>query len=297
MNNKKTWFGVFGAAACIAIASPAVAQPLPEGVMGTDKATEGRTDVAKGGFESADRFDKGDSKDTTELKLSAGGLLTSGNAPSRFITGSGKFKMRRELNQLTASVAANYAQTQAPSEDSLETTVENLQGRVRYDRFFTDVLAGFLAVSATRDRFQGLDLRLSIDPGLAFYIIDDSGQQLWAEAGYDFQYDMRRDDAIDAAALEGEKLDETEVRHNARAFVGYDYTLSEEVTFNTGVEYIQSVEESKNWRLNWNFGISSNLGKSFAAATTFALKYDHNPLPGIEELDTVAAVSIVYNML
>ena len=44
-----------------------------------------------------------------------------------------------------------------------------------------------------RDRFEGLDLRLDLDPGLAYYFINTKKHRLQGEAGYDFQYDIRRD--------------------------------------------------------------------------------------------------------
>jgi putative salt-induced outer membrane protein YdiY len=297
MKTATSWMTALGTVSvAILITASAVAQPLPEGLMDNESATEGKTDVVKDGFEAAPELDK-DAKDTTELKISAGGLFTTGNSRALSLTGASKFKLRRDANQLSAAAAGNFARSAATPDDSMETTLENFQGRVRYDRFFTEVLAGFLAASATRDRFQGLDLRLNVDPGIAFYIIDHKGHQLWSEVGYDLQHDIRRDEAIDAALLEGDVVDKSETRHNGRAFVGYDNSLNEEVTFNTGLEYIQGLQDTTNWRLAWDAGLTSNIGESFAIATTFSLKYDHNPLPGVENTDAITAVSVVYNLL
>lgn len=296
MNLSKLCSAPLGAALFVVIASPAAAQEPPEGLMETKAATEGKTDVTTDGFEAAAEREA-ESKDTTELKLSAGGLFSTGNSRALSLTGAGKFKLRRGANQLSAATAGNYARSSATPDDGMETTLENVQGRVRYDRFFTKVVTGFLAVSGTRDRFQGLDLRLNVDPGIAFYIIDDKSHQLWTEVGYDLQHDVRRDEAIDAAALEGEVVDKSETRHNARGFVGYDNSINEEVTFNTGIEYLQSVQETKNFRLTWDSGLSSNIGSNFAVATTFTLKYDNNPLPGVKKTDAITAVSIVYTLL
>lgn len=288
---------MFGVACVVLTAGPAAAQQaLPEGLLETEAATEGKTDVAKPGFEAAAERDEED-KDTTELKVSAGGLFTTGNARAMSLTGSSKFKLRRDANQLSAALAGNYARSAATRDDAMETTLENVQSRVRYDRFFTEVLAGFLAVSANRDRFQGLDLRLNVDPGVAFYVIDDKSHQLWTEVGYDLQYDIRRDEAIEAAEAEGNEVSKTETRHNGRAFVGYDNSINEEVAFNTGAEYIQGLQETKNWRLTLDAGLTSNINDTFAVATTFTLKYDHNPLPGVEKTDAITAVSIVYTLL
>src|SRR5690606_38390958 len=78
----------------------------------------------------------------------------------------------------------------------LEPNVANVQGRVRYDAFFHRHISAFLMTTARYDRFQGLDLRLNVDPGFAFYILPKPKHRLWAEVGYDFQYDLRRSDSI-----------------------------------------------------------------------------------------------------
>ncbi|MEZ4219669.1 MAG: DUF481 domain-containing protein [Polyangiaceae bacterium] len=278
------------------ITSAAAAQDEPAGLMKQDAATGGATDVATAGFE-APVAAEGEDKDTTEANLSAGALVTTGNARSLALTGAGKYRLRRAENQFSAALAANYARSASDPDSDTETTVENLQGKLRYDRFVSKNVAVFIAMSGRRDRFQGLDLRLNVDPGVAYYFIDEKAQQLWAEGGYDLQYDVRRDENIEAAAATGETLDKTETRHNGRLFAGYDNAVSESVSFNTGVEYLQDVQETKNWRLNWDVGLTSSIGKGFSIATTFSLKYDNNPLPDVEKTDTVTAVSLVYKLL
>ncbi len=275
-------------------ARAAVAQPA--GLMKQDAASAGKTDVAAEGFQAAER-DKEDAKDATEAKISAGGMLTTGNARSLAATTAGNFRLRRSLNQLSIAAAANYSRAAANADADMETTVENYQGKVRYDRFVAKQLALFLSTSARRDRFQGLDLRLNLDPGVAYYFIDEKAQQLWTEIGYDLQYDVRRDENIDAAAAKGESVDKTKVQHSGRLFAGYTNSVNEHVKFNTGVEYLQGLPETERWRLNWDVGLSSAIGGDFSLATTFSLKYDHAPLPGVKELDTVTALNLVYTLM
>lgn len=263
--------------------------------MSQDAASSGSTEVATTGFEAPVAAEE-ESKDATTANLSAGGLVSSGNSRAVAVTGGGDFRARRGSNQISAKAAANYSRSAAEGQ-GMQTTVENYQGKVRYDRFLAKGFAVFMAVSARRDRFQGLDLRLNVDPGLAYYFIDQDKQQLWAEAGYDLQHDIRRDQAISAALVDGVVLGKTETRHNVRLFGGYDNKLNENVTFNTGLEYLQSVQEGESWRLNWDVGLTAALAERFSFNTTFSLKYDNNPLPDVEELDTVTAFSLVYTLL
>jgi putative salt-induced outer membrane protein len=282
-------------AALVLVASTAAAQTLPEGARKTDAASAGKTDVAESKFAGAEKA--ADDKDGENVEVSAGGLITSGNARQLALTASSKGKLRRGRSQLSGAAAINYAEAAADRSSGLETTVENLQGKLRYDFFFAEQWAAFLGLSARRDRFQGLDLRLNVDPGLAYYLIDEDKHQLWFEGGYDLQYDVRRDENLAEAAAAGEDLDKTEVRHSVRTFAGYDNQVNERVSFSTGIEYIQSVEKLDTWRLGWDSSLKSNIAGSFSTAVVLVVAYDNDPLPGIEELDITTSFNLVYALL
>jgi putative salt-induced outer membrane protein len=273
------------------------ADDLPAGVMKTQQATKGTESVATSGFETQAKRDEATSKDALELKLAAGGLASSGNSRSTAITTTGKFRVRRENNQLTLAMAQNYGRAATTPDADTAVTVENYQGKTRYDRFLSGGLAVFVAMSGLRDRFQGLDLRLNFDPGIAYYFVDEAKQQLWGEFGYDLQYDFRRTDKVYEAFMKGTPIDKAEMRHSSRLFLGYQNNLNKVVTVDTGLEYLQALSETENWRLNWIFGLTSQIGGDFSIATTFNLKYDNNPLPGVKNTDTTMAISLVYSLL
>jgi putative salt-induced outer membrane protein len=283
------------AAALVLAASPVAAQPAA-GTMKQDAATSGSTAVATEGFEAAKKAAEA-SKDTAEAKLQAGMLLASGNSSSLAITSLGSFRVRRGPNDFSAAAAGNYAH--AGTGDDRKVSVENFQGKLRYDRFLTESVALFLSISARRDRFQALDLRLNFDPGVAYYAIDQPKQQLWAELGYDFQYDVRRDENIQAEFVRSGGtvvIDKTETRHSGRAFAGYKQQVNDNVGFSTGVEFLLGLPDTEYWRLNWDVGLNAALSERFSLATTFSLKYDHHPLPGVKKTDTLTAVNLSYTL-
>ena len=281
----------------LSLSTPSRAEtPLPDSLVKSTKASEGKTEVATSGFEKSDRT-KPDSKDATELEVSAGGLASAGNSRSIAATAAGKFRLRRDADQVGAALAANYGESAINKGEGLQTTVENFQGRVRYDRFLAGSFAAFGAVSARHDRFQGLELRINLDPGVSYYFIDEDKQQLWAEGGYDFQHDIRRDDAIAAALADNYHLGKTNDRHSVRAFVGYSSVLSDTVKVATGLEYLQGLSPATNYRFNWDGAVTSAVGKSFSIATAVSVRYDHNPIPGVENTDIVTSISLVYHLL
>jgi putative salt-induced outer membrane protein len=285
--------------ACLAHAGAARADEdsTPKGILKHDDASKGTTDVATSGFEAAaQREDAETAKDATEAKLSAGGLGAAGNSRSLALTATETFRIRRRSEQLSLSSAVNYAQAGKTNQPTT-TSVENLQGKLRYDHFFVGSLAGFVGVSARHDRFQGLDLRLNIDPGFAYYFIDEKDQQLWGELGYDFQYDIRRQSNVDDAAAKGAPIDKTQTQHGGRAFVGYTSKINDHISAATNLEYIQSLEHADHFRVNWDGSLNSSISAAFSIATTLLVQYDNAPLAGIMTTDTTASVSLVYKAL
>jgi putative salt-induced outer membrane protein YdiY len=279
-------------------ATPAFAQEdLPKGLMQTKAASSGSENVTSAGFEAPVATASDEDKDTTELKINAGGLASGGNSKSLAMTASSKLRVRRGMNQLSAAAAANYGKAAPKGESDMRTTVENYQARIREDRFLADHFAVFVAMSGLRDRFLGLRFRLNFDPGFAYYLLDEAKHRLWLEAGYDLQHDFRRGDALRAAFAKGVALERSEVRHSGRLFLGYENSLTENITVDTGLEYLQAFKDTENYRINWDLGINSRIGGNFSLATTLNLRYDHNPLPGIKTTDVTSALSLVYQLL
>jgi putative salt-induced outer membrane protein len=259
------------------------------------KATSGATDVAKEGFQKAEAPPAEEAHETSG-KVTAGGIFATGNAKSVAATAGASLRLRRAMNQYSAEAAFNYGRAAVAPSDKLETTVENYQGRVRYDRFLSTNWALFGQVSGRRDRFQDLDLRLNFDPGVAYYFIVQEHQHLTLEAGYDLQYDIRRKDAVEAAELAGEPIDATETRHAMRLAAAYDNRLNEHVTFETNLEYLQAFDPTKAYRINWVSFLSATIVNDFAVAVGFTLRYDNFPLPDVHKLDTITTLNLVYTL-
>jgi putative salt-induced outer membrane protein len=279
-----------------------------------DQATSGSTELeGQGSFQTAQDPAEGD--DATELGLSAGGLLSTGNANQGAVTGALNLRLRRGDHQFSSAALGNYGAAKLDQESAYEPTVKNVQGRVRYDYFFAKRWSAFGMVTARHDTFQQLDLRLNVDPGVAFYILPESNHRLWAEAGYDFQFDLRTREGYAVKDAEGAFLDEdgmvvedvgdsaidedekTATNHAARLFMGYSNHLSDAVSFDTGIEYLQSVIDAKTLRVNFDAGLTAALSQKFSISTTFTLRYDNNPLPEVGKLDTVTAINLAYRFL
>ncbi len=284
------------------VALTASAQDLPTETVKANTATKGSTDIATGGFVKSALPASDDPTNATELALAAGGLFSSGNARTIALTSLAKLRVRREEHQLTLSAAGNFARA-GKKDEPVDTTVENYQGLARYDYFFSNKVSLFLQTTARRDRFQGLDLRLNVDPGIAYYFVNTKTNKLQVEAGYDFQYDIRRDpDRVvpvpDDAPVGTQPmiLDKTQDLHNLRLFVGYENKLYKEVSFVTSLEYLQNFADTDKYRLIFDIGLKTNIAEKLAIATTYTMRYENSPLPNVEKSDSIASINLVYTL-
>jgi hypothetical protein len=321
------------------LAAPEEGPKVPKGTTEDDApATTGTTEVAGQGKVAAAEVtaEAREPTDATELEIAAGGLLSSGNAFAAAVTGQGRFRLRRGIHQFAAQVAGNYGygmierhsirylyeptSPEGPviAEEEVaivrDATIANVQGMMRYDVFFAKRWSAFAMLTTRRDRFQGLDLRLNFDPGVAFHVLTEANHRLWLEAGYDLQLDRRRQDAIfetrpvdppapdpdDPTLAQTERVrlaDDELVNHAVRLFAGYNNSLSDRVTLDTGLEYLQSVLVARRFRVNWVNALAIQLAGRFGVAVTFTLRYEHQPLPKIRPLDTITAVLLTMRFI
>jgi putative salt-induced outer membrane protein YdiY len=293
-------FALLFAFAALAIPAVAAAE-LPKSTAKDESVSKGKTEVTSDAYQTAAKYDP-EAKNATELAINGGGLLASGNSSLLAVTGGLNHRLRREANQFTLVAAANYSRS-AVGDARPTATVENVQGRTRYDRFFTERVTGFLGVQARRDRFAGLDLRLQIDPGVGYYFVNFANRVSWFEVGYDYLYDVRREDARfqkDAAGKTDPtqpRLDKTQGVHSARVFVGHRHKLNDGVTIAGGIEFLQGISDGDTRRVNGDLIVSSKFTASFSLATSFLVRYDSKPLPGKQNLDTITSVNLVYSLL
>ena len=99
---------------------------------------------------------------------------------------------------------------------------------------------------------------------------------------------------IDGNTQRDPAIDKVFINHAARLYAGYSNKLSDKVSFDTGLEYLQSVIDPKVFRLIYLAGLNTQIVENFSLAVTFALRYENKPLPTVQKLDTVTAVSLAY---
>lgn len=237
----------------------------------------------------------GDRQDGTTLSLSAGALIATGNSRLIAVTVNGEGETRWGDNAVGLFLLGNYGRSAAPEQPETVTT-ENLQARLRYERYLSHEASLFLINSGRHDRFQGVELRYNLDPGFKYLLLKLLHSSFWVEAGYDLQYDVRRSDAllVENPDMTTYALSRTQADHSVRAFVGFKHAFSSEVALSTGAEYLQSVLEADQYRVNYDLLFTAKVGGGLAVGLGFSTRFDHRPLPGKQQVDTATTVSLIY---
>jgi hypothetical protein len=279
--------------------------------------------------------------DATDAAVSAGAQYAAGNSKLVAGTALGKFSLRRGENAVAASLVGNYSRAYLvpplpagtplgtpPAPGAWQTSTENLQAKLRYDRFFTSDFSGFVQVTGLHDAFLAITFRLNIDPGVKLLVMNEATTKLWGEAGYDFQFDdnYTNADGIQQAGAGGFAVDaqgfpyvisKTDTIHSTRLYAGFQHAFNKDVQLSLGLEYLQGLGgsggslplippgyTSKNAdpieisltasRLNFDWLLASHLFGGLSVGLGFNLKYNSAPLPGKENVDTAGTASLIY---
>jgi hypothetical protein len=272
--------------------------------------------------------------DSTAVAVNAGAQFVTGNSRLVAVTGGAKIEMRRGENGFGAALVGNYAEAYtapvAPATNGTwADTVRNVQGKLRYDRFFGLNTSVFLQVTGTHDAFQATAFRLNVDPGVKYLFVNKEKTKFWGEIGYDFEFDDNYTDSqgFEQAGAGGRVVDttstlpfviiQTNTMHSARAYLGFRHAFNKEVALSAGLEYLQgfggsgdglpnlppgetdaTVERVKldlvRSRLNFDALFTANLGHGLALGAGFTAKYNSDPLPGKENLDTTTTLTLIF---
>ena len=233
--------------------------------------------------------------------VSAGGQLNKGNTESWNVTAGSDFRIVRSRHQFSATFSFNYGQAdvQGDDMDGYEDTVRNTNARLRYDFFLTDMDALFAALAHRWDTFAGLDTRLQGQAGYLRNFYEVEKHKFWGEAGYDLTWDNRDPDPlfIDDGMGGMMLVDNTEIVHSARLFLGYINEANEMVAFTSGIEALMNVEKPEDTRINFDAAVRSSFTDALKLELKLKVQFDNVPVPGKEKTDLTTTASLIYTLI
>lgn len=206
----------------------------------------------------------------------AGLVLANGNSHSE--TYSAKSKTEYSTGPETYSLSGNFLSAKAKDVKSAESWLVQL----RYEHAYTDHLSGFLSQGVEGDRFAGILQRYNSDIGAKYYFYAIEGDVTWfGEFGYRFTREHRTTEAWESL-------------HKARLYTEFEKYWSEAVSSKLWVEYIPTLTRFRNWLLNTELSLSSELSTVLSIKSAILLRYNNTPaLATTQKSDTTFTTALV----
>jgi putative salt-induced outer membrane protein YdiY len=208
--------------------------------------------------------------------VTVGGNHQSGNTDRASASLAAAAERRTDRDRFSLGFLYNYG------EEDDELSARNTYGSAKYDYFFTKKLYGYVALELLNDEFQDIQLRTIVGPGMGYQIWDDPRKALAFEAGVTYFSDNR-------------EVAEDSEYFAARLGLNFRYNLFEAVVFTDRLLYYPSLEESDNYKLRNEAGLTAPLGAEWALSLTNILQYDNEPSPGLETTDSQWILGLQYS--
>lgn len=206
----------------------------------------------------------------------AGLVLANGNSHSE--TYSAKSKTEYSTGPETYSLSGNFLSAKAKDVRSAESWLAQL----RYEHAYTDHLSGFLSQGAEGDIFAGILQRYNSDIGAKYYFYAIEGDVTWlGEIGYRFTREHRTTDVWESL-------------HKARLYTEFEKYWTEAVSSKLWIEYIPTLTRFRNWLLNAELSLSSELTTVLSIKSAILLRYNNTPpLATTQKSDTTFTTALV----
>lgn len=218
------------------------------------------------------------SKDPWSGRLALGLAGSSGNSDSRSINARGEALRKTDGERLSFSLRVFRQQ------DDGEKTADETIGRARLERDFSERFFLFGETEVENDELEDIDLRFRATLGPGYFLIREPDHELKGRLGLGYEYEAYVSGGNDSSAV---------------ATLGYDYMveLRKWFRFNHELTLISTIDDqpSENYRVDSLLGGEFPLGDGslWRLRAEYRHRYDNNPEPGIEELDTTYLLNLV----
>jgi putative salt-induced outer membrane protein len=154
-------------------------------------------------------------------------------------------------------------------------------GALRYERALSERVSLIAGQGYESDKFAGYDFRHNSDIGAKYNIVKEEKFYWFLEAGYRYTNEKR--------------LDGSHVYSNSlRGYTETEKKWNENVSTKYYIEYVPSLDESKDYLINTELSLSAALDSTFSIKSSYLVRYDHLPAPGTStRTDTLLSTALV----
>ena len=208
-----------------------------------------------------------------QSSVSAGLTLTRGNSDTLLFAADFLTQRKTAFDEYKIGLGGAYG------DQAAKETVNNYKAVGQWNHLFTERFFGYVRGDGLHDSIAAVDYRLTIGPGLGYYLLKETNTTLAVEAGGMFEAEKRgsRSDTFATARL----AERFERKFNGRARVW------------ESLEFLPQVDKFDNYLVNFEIGLEAALSKSFSLKTYLDDNYQNRPAAGKLKNDAkiISAVS------
>ncbi len=206
--------------------------------------------------------------------VSAGISITRGNSHTSLFTADYLTAKKTPNNEYSFGVGIAYG-----TQNSAD-TANSYKVFAQWNHLFTERFYGYLRADALRDLVADLDYRLTIGPGVGYYLIKDTNTLLAAEAG----------GAVELQRLGGEDKQFATVRLAER----FEHKFNDRARLWQSVELLPQVDKLENYIINFQIGIEAAISKQFSLKTYLDDTYANRPASDRQKNDVKIIAGVSY---
>lgn len=205
--------------------------------------------------------------------------FTTGNTETRDAGVRILAKHKGKLWTQTGEFTADYGQ-----QDDIESK-NRLAAAGQLDRIFNEQWNGYTRLTWERDEFSGFENRYFAGVGVAFQAVETEQTQWTLEGGPGYKIDEIRATLTTPAS--------TEESVGARAGSKFKHAFNERVSVSNNTEVVYSDTSTQ---ISNIAALDAGLMGNLSARVSLEVRYDTDPLPEFEKMDTATKFSLVYKI-
>lgn len=213
-------------------------------------------------------------KSLWERSASIGMTLTSGNSDTVLFTARAQAVRKSEKGEWDIGADGSYG------ENGGEKNNESAHGYVQYNHLFSERTFGYLRVDGLYDAIADIDYRVTLSPGIGYYLIKNERTFLSVEAGPGYVFEQVGGESDHYATL--------------RFAEKFEHKFNDKTRIWQSLEVLPQVDDFDNFIVNAEVGVETALTEKSSLSVYAQNTYDNQPAPGREENDLKVVTAIVF---
>ena len=226
-------------------------------------------------------------KSPWDSSISAGLTLTRGNSDTLLITAAALTEKKTKESEWAFGADGAYGDNKVTTGSGTNKTSQYVKNTdtihvfSQYNHLFSEKFFAYLRVNALHDGIADLQYRLTIGPGVGYYLLKETNTTLAFEGGSAFVTERLGNEDNNYATLRlAERGEHKFFKQKARIW--------------ESVEILPQVNDFNNYILNAELGIESALSAKFSLQTVLVDNFNNQPAAGRQQNDIKLISGIKY---